>query len=223
MNSHQAFETFYSAIIQAFLDKNYDFSERTLIEELKKNDSLTEAALSHAKIMLSSWSEFLNDLFLKKNIANLTGHLLNHIHFLKFLPDQDRRAHLVMFYEVILALFEFIILNHIVYYESAEFEEDIKEIELGLYQFENRLNPVQLSFYFLRRNATEINEITEKYITQVLENLNSNKMKKFHQSLNELKTIQETITTVLQMDRQEETSPLIMRLKNEFNLINQFY
>ena len=223
MNSHQTFEIFYSAIIQAFLDKNYDFSERSLIEELKKNDSLTEAALSHAKVMLSSWSEFLNDLFLKKNIANLTGHLLNHIHFLKFLPDQDRKAHLIMFYEVLQALFEFIILNHIIYNESAEFEEDIKELELGLYQFENRLNPVQLSFYFLRRNATEINEVTEKYMTQVLENLYSNKMKKFHQALNELKAIQETITTVLQMDREEETSPLIIRLKNEFNLINQFY
>jgi len=223
MNSNIIFETFYSAIKQSFFEKSYHFSENSLVTALEEDDFFDETAISHTKIMLSSWSEFLAELLKHKNIGNLTGHLLNHIHFLKFTPVENRTFHLHKFTEIFLALFEFIVFNGIIYHENAEFEEDMKEIELGLSHFQPDIKPAQLTFYYLSRNADEINEVTEKYIVQVLESLVLNKSKSFHQSLNNLKTIQETITTALQMDHAEETDPLILKLKKEFNIINQFY
>jgi len=223
MNSDHIFETFYSAVEQSFFEKSYQFSEKSLLAELEKDDFFDETAISHTKIMLSSWTEFLPELLKKGNIGNLTGHLLNHIHFLKFVPVESRKYHLHKFTEIFLSLFEFIILNGIIYHENAEFEEDLKESELGLSQFQPEIKLVQLTLYFLSRNTDEINVVTEKYITRVLESLVQNKTKSFHQSLNELKAIQETITTALQMDRTEDTNPLILKLKKEFNVINQFY
>ncbi len=223
MNSDHLFETFYSVVKQSFFEKSYQFSEKSLLDELEKDDFFDETAISHTKVMLSSWTEFLTELFKKGNIGNLTGHLLNHTHFLKFVPVENRNFHLHKFTEIFLSLFEFIVQNGIIYHESAEFEEDIKEVELGLSQFQHEINLVQLTLYFLSRNTNEINEVTERYMTRVLESLVLNKTKSFHQSLNELKAIQETITTALQMDREEETNPLILKLKKEFNIINQFY
>ena len=223
MDGNISFETFYSAVEQSFFEKSYQFSEKSLLAELEKDDFFDETAISHTKIMLSSWTEFLPELLKKGNIGNLTGHLLNHIHFLKFVPVENRNYHLHKFTEIFLSLFEFIILNGIIYHENAEFEEDLKESELGLSQFQPEINLVQLTLYFLSRNTDELNVVTEKYVIRVLESLVQNKTKIFHQSLNELKAIQETITTALQMDRTEDTNPLILKLKKEFNVINQFY
>ncbi|MEJ2537375.1 MAG: hypothetical protein P8048_10055, partial [Calditrichia bacterium] len=216
MDGNISFETFYSAVEQSFFEKSYQFSEKSLLAELEKDDFFDETAISHTKIMLSSWTEFLPELLKKGNIGNLTGHLLNHIHFLKFVPVENRNYHLHKFTEIFLSLFEFIILNGIIYHENAEFEEDLKESELGLSQFQPEINLVQLTLYFLSRNTDEINVVTEKYVIRVLESLVQNKTKIFHQSLYELKAIQETITTALQMDRAEDTNPLILKLKKEF-------
>ena len=70
MDGNISFETFYSAVEQSFFEKSYQFSDKSLLDELEKDDFFDETAISHTKVMLSSWTEFLTDLFKKGSTEN---------------------------------------------------------------------------------------------------------------------------------------------------------
>ncbi len=79
-----------------------------------------------------------------------------------------------------------------------------------------------LVFYILSKDFNEINQTTESHIIATLQALYKNDNALFNQHFNELRAIQETILTILQLDRKEQKSPLVRKLQKEFNLINQF-
>lgn len=223
MNLINTFDPFYKKLQESFSERTFEFASEKFLSELSDLPDFDKSLISYAQIMFSSWKEFLNNLYQNNNIEYLSGNLINHLNFIKRLSENQLEYHLIKLKEIYQTLFEYIVNTRVVFRENAEFEEDIKTIELELYQFDKNLKLVQLFFYLLKKHTVEINEITGAHIRHVINALEKGNSEEFHKQVQRLKSIQETIQTALQMDREEELSPVAQRLQKEFQTINQFF
>lgn len=214
---------FYEKVEQSFERKNYFFETDGLFQGLLEKKLLDEESIGYAQIMISSWNEFLQNLYSHDSTEGLVSNLNNHISLLKRIrPDQIQihREHLKRICE---KLFKFIISQNLILSRNLEIEEDYREYEFNLYLLNKDLKQDDLVLYVLNKKSSEINESSEIQIRQTLRAFGESNIQQFRFHIRQIKGIQETIHTILQLDRIDKLSPFIRKLTKEIDLINNFY
>jgi len=222
MNSESEFKVFYESVLNSFEEQKVPSVDDNFFRVQGGQAEDFTGSMSYTRIMVSSWTEFLNNLFLHTSAENLLSNLNNHLSFIKRLDLKSQSFHLHYFRQICAALFHYLIRRKIIINTHFEIEEDYKTFELDLFLLRNQTNLADLVFYILAKDFAEINVTTEKHIIEVLRAIKSKDQVQFNQNFNQLRAIQETILTILQLDRKEQKSPLVRKLQKEFDLINHF-
>lgn len=216
------FTSFYESILTSFDNQKVPVLDEKMLLMVEKEGGGPLDITGYAWIMISSWIEFLNNLFLNFSADNLLTNLNNHLSFIKRLDVQNHSFHLDYFKKICTKLFQYILKQKVVFNTQFEIEDEYKTFELDLFLLHRKTKLENLVFYILSHDFNEINQTTEKHIRAALQALYKNDQAEFNLHFNELRAIQETILTILQLDRKEQKSPLVRKLQKEFNLINQF-
>jgi len=216
MEFESEFKSIYESILNSFDEKKVPSLDESLVHFVSDQDHPVDYDLNNARIMVSSWIEFLNNLFITGSSESLLSNLNNHLSFIKRLEGKSRDVHLRYFKNVCEKLFQYIIQHKMIISANFEIEDEYRTFELDAYLFDRELDLENLVIYILSLSFQEINETTETHIkTRIHRNLRTH--------LDQLKAIQETILTILQMDRKDQQNVLIRKLQKEFDLINLFY
>jgi hypothetical protein len=225
MTVDSEFYTFYDAIINSFEEKKAPSLDQNLISLLDSKDQLSEASFdaSQAKIMISSWMDFLNNLFNSHSTEKLLSNLNSHIEFIKGLETSNRQSHLRLFKRICEHLFYFLISNRVIVQNTFEIEDDYRNYLFNLQMFRLKNNIKEVIFSILANEVNLINETTETHIELLLQNIMLNNREQVSLHGNELNAIQETIITILQLDNKDLQSPVVRKLKKEFELVNVFF
>ena len=222
MNSEAEFKSFYEAILNSCEVQKIPSLDENFIQIDSSQEKDSSGIMSYARIMVSSWLEFLNNLFSNSSAENLLSNLNNHLSFIKRLDPKDQRFHMHYFRLICAKLFHHLIHHKVVINTHFEIEDDYKVFEFDLFLIKNQTNLSDLVFYTLSKDFSEINEITEKHIKETLLSVKNKDKFQFNQNFNQLRAIQETILTILQLDRKEQKSLVVRKLQKEFDLINHF-
>lgn len=223
MEFESEFKSIYDSILNSFDQRIVPSLNETLVHFVSNQDLSVDYDLNSARIMVSSWIEFLNNLFITGSSESLLSNLNNHLNFIKRLDDKSRDIHLRYFKNIFEKLFLYIIQQKMTITVNFEIEEDYRIFELDVYLFDRELDLENLVIYILSRNYQEINETTENHIRGVVRGIKFHNDQALRSHLDQLKAIQETVLTILQMDRKEQQNILIRKLQKEFDLINLFY
>ena len=222
MNSEAEFKLFYESVLNSFEEQKIPAVDENFFRAPSGGSEDLSGIMSYARIMISSWTEFLHHLFLNSSAENLLSNLNNHLSFIKRLDPRSQNFHLHFFRQICTTLFHYLIRRKIIINTHFEIEEDYKTFELDMFLLRNQTNLADLIFYILAKDFSEINETTEKHIVETLRAIKSKDQPQFNQNFSQLRGIQETILTILQLDRKEQKSLLVRKLQKEFDLINHF-
>jgi len=211
---------FYESILIGLEEKKIPVLEEGLSQLLESQKVLPDADFNHARIMVSSWVDFMNAL-LKHFSGELTLlNLNNHIGFIKRIPVRKRDYHIRYFRKICESLFKFILREEIILTSSLEIDEEFKSYEFDLHVLKNENNIEELLLSILRKDFNEINETTEYHLRELIKNLKTKNENDMILHATQMKAIQETILTILQMDRASQQLSVERKLKKEFELIN---
>jgi len=214
---------FYESLISALEERKVPVLEEGLTQLLESQSILPEADFNHARIMVSSWVDFMNALIKHHTGDFILINLNNHIGFIKRLPPRQRDYHVRYFRKICESLFNFLVKEKIVLTNSLEIEEDYISFEFDLHILRRENNIDELLLSLLRKDYPEINETTEYHLRGLIENLKLKNEEKMILHATQLKAIQETILTILQMDRAQQNLSIERKLKKEFELINKCF
>ncbi|MBN2366998.1 MAG: hypothetical protein JXL67_12585 [Calditrichaeota bacterium] len=217
------FKTFYQSLFKSLDEKEVPQLDPVMVQSMSEKDSSDGFDLSYFRIMISSWIEFLNQLFSEGATDLLLTNLNNNLNFIKRIDGNSRDLHVRNIRNISEKLFDFILREKLLFTTSFEIEEEYKDYELDALLHDRTLNLEHLVLYILNHDFKEINETTLKHARGILNGLQQRDESKIRQNLNELKAIQETVLTILQMDRDDQQNAMVRKLRKEFDLINVFY
>ena len=220
MTDDPKFEHFYDSILTSLEERNVPSLDEYLIQLDEGHTLMPDSELTDARIMVTSWIDFFNNLFKNNSADSLLGNLNNHLNFVKHLPSQQQNYHLKQFRIISEKLFNFLLREEFILNTSLEIEEDFKSFEFDLYALKKAENIEEVLLSMLSKDFSEINETTESHVRSLIENLKKENEEKIIFHAIQLKAIQETILTVLQMDREKQHVTVERKLKKEFELIN---
>lgn len=213
------FYTFYDAIILSFEEKKAPSLDQSLVKLLDSKDQLsgTSFDINRAKIMISSWMDFLDNLYNSNSTEKLLSNLTNHIEFIKRLETTTRQSHIRFFKKICEHLFKSLITNRVIVQNTFEIENDYRNYLFNLQLFRIKNNIKEVIFSILANEVNLINQTTETHIELLLKNITVNNPEQVAHHGNELKAIQETIVTILQLDNKDLKSPVVRKLKKNLN------
>ncbi len=216
-------KTFYESILDSFEKRAFYFEPEQTIQALKAKKTFDEEILSYTQIMISSWIECLQGLFGNNSTEALLIHLNNHISFLKRVNSTQQANHQQYFKRICDKLINYLLSESVNLTRNLESEEEYNNYEFNMYLFNKELELEELILYILKRSSPEINSTSEEHIRNIMRALKEGNVHDFKLQLNQLKAIQETIHTILQLDKKDKPNPLIRRLHKEYETINNFY
>ncbi|UCF62657.1 MAG: hypothetical protein JSW33_08670 [bacterium] len=214
---------FYESILTGLEEKKIPILQEGLDQLLESQKVLPDADFNHARIMVSSWVDFMNALLTHSSGELTLLNLNNHISFIKRVPGRERDYHVRYFRKICDSLFYFLLRDGIILNSSLEIDDEFKfyEFDLHVLKKENKIEELLLSI--LRKDFNEINETTEYHLRELIKNLKANDDEEMIFHASQLKAIQETILTILQMDRTGQQLSIERKLKKEFELINSCF
>lgn len=217
------FQNFYDSIIESFNFNEFILDEEEVFHNIIAHSEFDEDTQLYLRIMISSWNEFLGTLYYSRKSEGLLNHLNNHVNFLKRINIPERIYHKQIFKQICDRLFNFITANHIYidYYDENDEPFFLYELNLGL--ISEKADLTDLVLYTLAANSREMNETTIHHIKMMLQELQKNDHSQVGLHLKELKAIQETCLTLLQMDGRKRSDSLVKKFHREFENINAFY
>lgn len=223
MEQNSDFKSFYDALEESIQQQKIFFDADLLLKKMRESDLYDKETLGYVQIMVSSWEEFFQNLFTSSSTESVIVHLNNHLSFLRRLDKSQLYLHQSYLKKVCEILFKYILEKKLLVSSHLELDEEHRAYEFNLFLFDPTLNLTELVFYILSRDNQEINSTTEAHIRKLLISFNQQDIEEFRHHVNQLKAIQETIHTILQLDRQGKPNSTIRQLKKEFDIINEFY
>lgn len=214
------FEKFYNSILTSLEERKVPLLDEDLVLLDESQNKTPDSEFTDARIMVTSWVDFFNNLFKKNSADSLLLNLNNHLNFIKILPSGQQDYHLKYFKTISDKLFNFLLSEEFTLNTSLEIEEDFKSFEFDLYALKKEENIEDVLLSILSKDFSKINETTESHIRGLIDNLKRENEEKIIFHTIQLKAIQETILTVLQMDREKQQVEVERKLKKEFDLIN---
>jgi hypothetical protein len=214
------FEQFYDSILTSLDEKKVPLIKENLVQFEESPAGPPDSDFTDARIMVTSWVDFFDNLLKMQSADSLLGNLNNHLNFIKKIPSHLQNYHLNYFRTISEKLFNFLLIEEYTLTTSLEIEDDFKTFEFDLYALKKEENMEDVLLSILSKDFTEINETTESHIRGLIENLKKENEEKILFHAIQLKAIQETILTVLQMDREKQQDAVERTLKKEFELIN---
>jgi hypothetical protein len=223
MELNSDFKSFYEALEESLQQRKILFNADQLFQKIRESQLYDEQTFGNIQIMVSSWEEFLHKLFASSSTESLVVHLNNHLSFLRRLDKSQLYLHQSYLKKICEILFNYILVEKLLVSSHLELAEEHRSYEFNLYLFDPTLELTELIFYILSRDNKELNSTTEEHIRKLLISFSQSDIKEFKNHINQLKAIQETIHTILQLDRKEQPNSMIRQLKKEFDMINEFY